>query len=488
MLLKELLIGVEYLRIDNFSNHEIIGITDDSREVENGSVFVAVNGYRSRGIDFLTDAIKRGASVIITDENVMKCKEITIIYAENPRRTMAEMLNSFYNYPSERIKIIGITGTKGKTTTSEIIYTLLSSTHNKTMLIGTLGIKGVSGFWDYAPINTTPSAKIIYKALSEGIKQGCRYAVVEVSSLALSQFRIWGLKLSAAVFISFSQDHIGVFEHNSLDEYFSAKRSLFEDYGAKVAIINADDDKGIDILKSFKGDSVSVGVSEKCHYTISRILSHNFSTEFYLNDLKFTLPMNGEYNAHNASIALATVCRITEIPLSSFIESMQNVRIKGRFERYVLGERSIIIDFAHNTASFAAIISSARKLCSGKIIAVFGSVGERSRMRRLELASVADSLADFSVITSDNPGKEDPEAICREVFSNFKNKNRAVIITDRKKAIEYAVKISEAGDYILLLGKGHEEFDIGREGAVRFSEREIILALGAREAFSISLG
>jgi UDP-N-acetylmuramoyl-L-alanyl-D-glutamate--2,6-diaminopimelate ligase len=328
--------------------------------------------------------------------------------------------------------------------------------------------------------NTTPDAKNIYRTLGVAYALGARAAVIEVSSQAVAQERIFGIPFKALVFTNFSPDHIGFGEHLDIDEYYSAKKRLFFENSSALAVVNSDDGRGLDISSASEG-VITVGTDRGADFYIGNISFDCRGVEFNLCGVPFSLPFGGGYNAYNAALAAALLREVFSLDLVRCSSRLRSVRVRGRYESYSLSGRTVIIDFAHNAESFRAICESARAVCCGRLILVFGSVGGRSFLRRRELAEAAELCADISVITSDNPGDEAPLKICNDIYSAFSDKSRAVIVIDRAEAIRRALSLSAEGDFILLLGKGHEEYQKISGKRVRFSEREIIKSLGASE-------
>lgn len=475
MLLSELLEIIACSDVINFKDCSVKGVTDNSENVRQGFVFVAIRGENSNGEKYIGSAIANGACAIVSENKIEDNVNNTII-VENTRKALAELLSHFHRHPDEKLFLIGITGTKGKTTTAEILYKLLDDTDESSVLIGTLGIKGLQNFCFDTGDNTTPRAEVIYSILDTAVRLGKRFVIIEVSSQALAQYRLYGIKFSIGIFTSFSEDHIGPGEHCSVEEYFSVKHSFFTDYGVRAAFINGDDEKGYPMTDTVE-KVYSVGTNDKSDYLLSRIFSHNKGIRFQLNGCEFCLSMHGNYNAINASLALACASYITGLEMLAFSGSISSIDISGRNERYFKNGITVIIDFAHNAASFTEIYKSV-KSPDKRLISVFGSVGCRSQTRRLPLALISEQYADLSIITSDNPGKENADDICLEIYSCFKDKRKAHIVVDRSEAVRFAIQSAERGDFVLLLGKGHEEYQLIGDKRVHFSERELLLSLG----------
>jgi len=478
MLLRELAVALSLEVLGGSEEIEVSDITCRTDEVTEGCIFVCIKGEESDGHLFIDEAYGRGARVFIVSDEARINDKYSIIKSKNPRKTMAEISSELYSHPERQIKIIGITGTKGKTTTLEYLSASLAAAKLKVLTVGTLGIR-YCGKVIKKINNTTPDSYVIYKALRRAVDEGVEYAIIEVSSQALSMYRVWGIPFELCIFTSFSYDHIGKGEHKNLAEYFAAKKSLFTDYGVGCAVINFGDYYSERATESVDR-VIRVGCAPRADFTLENIFSSADGAAFTYDGVDFPLSVFGEYNARNAALALAAACIITNKRASFFKSAIRRVKISGRFEIYELHGRNIIIDFAHNAESVKSICSAVRKFSLGKIILVFGSVGGRCHTRREALAHAAEQFADYSIITADNPCEESVERICNDIYSHFSDKSRATVITDREKAIKRAVEISSPADSVLLIGKGHEDYQQIGKRKIPFSEREIIRSLGAR--------
>ena len=477
MLLSELLARLDDVCVENFRECRVRSVTQDSRCVSDGCVFVAREGTRTDGNLFAGDAAARGACAVVTEKVDLKKCSVTTIISKNATKTMAEIAKALYGDALLDMTIVGITGTKGKTSTLKILSECILSAGHYLVTVGTLGAEiSASVCEHYDTENTTPDAPFIYKTLHRARSLGAKIAVVEVSSQALSELRVYGIPFTVCVFTNISHDHIGIHEHKSFEDYLLAKRSLFVDYKPRVAVVNSDDENWHRIAD---GCPRVIKVGAAGEYQYRHIAADAEHTAFSLCTETFSLSVGGAFNGMNAALALVTASEVLGCGIGDFAECLGNIRIPGRYELYRLRGIGIVIDFAHNGQSVAAIAESVRLHTHGRLILVFGSVGDRCHSRRAELARAAESAADLSVITSDNPGFESADAIAREIYSHFRDKSRAVIITDRAQAIRYAIDMAHDGDSVLLLGKGQESYQLTDKGRIYFSEREIIESLGA---------
>ncbi len=455
-------------------------ITVDSREAKADFIFAPVLGYHVNGGEFVEDAYGRGCRVFLSETNALPKSNCVIIKVENIRKSVAEIAKQLYKFENLTSKIIGITGTKGKTTIAFLIARLLDLSGVSSASIGTLGVALGDGRIIEKTQNTTPEPTALFKIISDLSKKGTEVIALEVSSQALKDFRVYGLEFEAVIFSSLGEDHIGKSEHESFTEYAIAKRSLFTDYKARLRIFNADD-KYTPFMSVGTEKCIKCGFCESADYKITDFSSSDLGAHFHLNGTPVFSKAPARYDAVNFSIAITAASLISGISISVLAPLVSDITVPGRFERFALNGRTFIIDYAHNKISFLSVFSLTRRLYSGRIISVFGSVGGRSRKRRGELARISEKYADYSIITSDNPRYEPAEDICKEIFSHFNDKSRAEIVVDREKAIERAYSISRSGDVILLLGKGHEEKMEVSGKEIPFSDKKAVMKLKACE-------
>ena len=472
LLLFELLSGL-YLKVytgQNFSaaTTDITGINTDSRTVHKGQIFAAIKGYRQDGKDFKDEAYERGARVFLTEEIFSVKEDCAIIKCKNVRKTLAEISAKLNDNPHKKLVLIGVTGTKGKTTVAYSVSRLMSIMGVKTYCVGTLGVTDENGDTIMHTENTTPDSIKLFSILSDALFRGAEAVVIEASSQALKDYRLYGITFCTVVFTSLGYDHIGKCEHASFEEYLNAKRMLFTSFGAKIAVANGDD-PFCDYMTKSAEKCIKCGFSSVSDFKITKR-----NAKYYLNGIEISKKELTDYNAINFSLAIAVCNNLYGFSCSELIEHLSEITLPGRMEIIEAKGRFFIIDYAHNEMSFRAVISYARSKYDGRVIVVYGSVGDRCSKRRKALARVAEQLADFSVITSDDSVFEDPAEICAEIYSYYTEKAKAEIVTDREAAIYRAFSISERGDTILLLGKGHERYIKSRSGVKHFSEPKII--------------
>lgn len=475
-LCRGLSVSISYGKDVRPQDINITDITVDSRSAGGASVFAPVLGHRINGADFVGDAYNRGCRVFLSETDTEPKADCVIIKTKNIRKSVAEMSIKINGCDFKRLRIIGVTGTKGKTTIALTIAKILGMADIKAFSIGTLGLCDADGNIIRKTKNTTPEATELFGLMRMCDNMGADAVVLEVSSQAIMDYRIYGLEFFAVIFSSLGIDHIGEFEHENFTQYARAKRSLFTDYKSEYRILSADD-----VYTPFVAfgteKCIKCGFSENSDFRITEFSQSPEGSLFRLNGVRVNSKMPAKYDAVNVALAIAAAEKLSGKKVTELASYIPCVKIPGRFERHTVNGRHFVIDYAHNKISFISVLSLAKKIFSGRIISVFGSVGERSKGRRRELAQAAENYSDYSIITSDNPGFEPPYDICREIMMGFSDKKICEICVSREAAILRAYELSNEGDVIMLLGKGHEEeMDIGGR-KIPFSEREVIRKL-----------
>ncbi len=489
MLLNELLKNIECREIINKSGADLAAtdisfICCDSRKAQNESLFVCIPGTLSDGHEYAAAVYGRGCRVFVAERAVALPDDAIIIITPDTRVALASVSAHFFGNPADKIKVIGITGTKGKTTSSLLIYNILNANGIPTGYIGSNGVY----FRDYHfdTVNTTPESYDIQYYMRRMLDSGVTTLVMEVSSQALKLRRVYGIKFDICVFTNLYPDHIGKYEHSDFDEYKNCKHSLFTDYGAGFIVYNADDPYSPEMISGSNCDSVGISAKGKADYSADAIAFFrspgNIGVSFRCNHNGMTFPVSlsfpGDFSVYNAMTAIA-VCEKAGLTYDRITSAMKDTRIKGRFETIELPNgATAVIDYAHNGVSLKAALTALRIYNPNRLICLFGSVGGRTKMRRAELGLVASHDADFCIITSDNPDNEPPVSIISEIASYFSAGSCPyVAIPDRRRAIEYALNISQSGDIILLAGKGHETHQLICGVREHFCESEIIAEL-----------
>ena len=459
-----------------------LAITDiayDSRKATENTMFVCLTGARTDGHIFAKNAYDTGCRIFLCEKPIDVPADAVILHCADTRAALAVCSCNFFRHPYRDIKVIGITGTKGKTTTAHIVKAVLDSAGIPTGIIGTVG----AAFCDKVlpTVNTTPESYELQKLLRMMADAGCKAAAIEVSSLGLKFHRVDGLQFDTAVFTNLSPDHIGTNEHDSFEEYADWKKQLFAhcDY----AVLNKDDPFSETIAQFCQSPRATYGFAsdadvrllsaERCKRTHQ--LGVACKAQLFDRTLSFFLSLPGTVNAYNA-LAAAAVARRFGVPDETLAAALAHVHVKGRGEVVETHTPySIIIDYAHNGVSLKSIIDTAKAYDHNRIIALYGSVGSRTEIRRKELGLVSGALCDLSILTSDDPEFEDPDHIIAEIARYVEEAGgKHVDIPDRAEAIRYALSIAEPGDILIFAGKGHEEFMKVHGEKLPFSEKKVI--------------
>lgn len=476
MKLKEIMKGVS-LKNENIPDRDISDIVYDSRKASPEVIFVCLTGAFADGHDYALSAYEKGCRTFLCSKEVGLPADALVLYTENTRKALAAMSCSFFRNPSRELKVIGITGTKGKTTVAHLVRSVLEKGGVTTGIIGTVG--AFYGETSLPTVNTTPESYELQKMLRQMADGGCKAVAMEVSSLGLKHHRVEGTEFYMGVFTNLYPDHIGTNEHETFEEYAYWKRQLFP--MCRKAIVNIDDPFSEKIIESCGGEVITYGLSNSADYVLEdtekvrlgSVLAVKMQTRQGARERTYTVAMPGEVNAHNAMIAVACG-RDFGVSEENIALGLEQVRVKGRCELVrEIEDFTLIIDYAHNGVSLKSIIDTARGYEHNRIITLFGSVGGRTECRREELGTVSGKMSDFTVITSDDPDYEDPEKICREIaFYCEKAGGKYTVIPDRGEAIHYAVNMAQKGDILILAGKGHENFMKIRGKKLPFSEKE----------------
>ncbi len=477
MKLSKILSGIDYKCTFGSTDIEISDIVYDSRNVKENCVFVCLKGANVDGHNFISDAIEKGAAAIVVSQNV-DVQNTSVIYVEDTRKALAKMSAIFFNNPASELITIGITGTKGKTTTSCMIKSIFETAGYKIGLIGTLGI--IIGNEKIATNNTTPESYEVQKYLRKMVDAGCKAAVIEASSLGLKWHRVDGFEFNYGIFSNFSADHIGKNEHESLEEYLECKSMLFRK--CKFALINKDDKNWENVLKNHTCEFNTYGFSKDADFVASdqSLLSKpgfigvHFKISGKLNT-EIDVPIPGAFSVYNA---MAAVCICHEIGISeeNIKNGIANVKVKGRVEPVdVPGNYTLLIDYAHNAMSMENILSTLREYNPNRLITLFGAGGNRAKARRYEMGEISGKLSDLSVITEDNSRFEDVMDIIEDIKTGInKTTGKYITIPNRREAIKYCIENAQDGDIIVLAGKGHEDYQEIKGIKYHFDEREVI--------------
>ncbi len=479
MILSEILKALEYEVLQGDISAEISDIIYDSRRLVEKSAFVCLVGANVDGHKFIPQAVKSGATAIIVDREVLDIPQnITVIKVENTRRALSVMSAAFFGYPDRQLITIGLTGTKGKTTTTYMIKSVLEATGNKVGLIGTTGI--LIGSEMIPAKNTTPESYEIHKIFRQMVDCGCKYAVMEVSSQGLKHDRVYGIEFDFGVFTNFSPDHIGPNEHQSLEEYAACKSILFRQ--CKTAVVNADDSHTAEILKGHTCKVLSYAINneadlkaENCEFIKENgSLGMRFDVKGEVK-YNFTVYTPGMFSVYNSLVTIF-ICRLLGIEDCDIEKGLLAVKVRGRVELVPCSKDfSVIIDYAHNEVSTKSVMTTLSEYKPNRMICVYGGGGNRSKLRRYDMGEVTGAMADLCILTCDNPRDEEIADINNDIKIGLARSNGKYIeIEDRKQAIKYAVENAQKGDFIILLGKGHETYQEIKGVKYHFDEREAV--------------
>lgn len=472
--LKELLLALEEKKVYGETEIEILGVAVDSRKVKTGSIFIAIKGLKENGISYTEEAIAKGAVAIVSDHPINV--PVTNIVVPETRIAAAQLANAFYCRPSQELKLIGITGTNGKTTISYLAEAVLNQAGKPTGVIGTIGYR-VGGKVLPAAI-TTPDACQLQELLRNLVNQGISTAVLEVSSHALALHRVDGCQFHTIVFTNLSRDHLDF--HKTPEAYFQAKERLFKDFSAEVTIINVDDPIAGNLIKLARGELITYGIEKEADLKATDIKLRLQGTSFRMRSKRGALDINlkliGKHNVYNA-LAAAGIGLTQGIDLPTIKEGLGRVPgIPGRGELIEEGQDfTVIVDYAHTPDALEKILTSLVCLQPVRIITVFGCGGDRDRTKRPQMGEISTHLSTHTFITSDNPRSEDPLTIALDIEVGIKRAGRSnyEVVLDRREAIKKALTLARSGDLVLIAGKGHENYQIFRDQKVHFDDREV---------------
>lgn len=470
MRLKQLL--KDYNVKNEFDDAEISGIAYDSRKVKPGDVFVCISGFETDGHKYAGKAVEKGAAAVIAEHAIDAAVPTAVV--EDTRRTLSYIADVFYGHPSGKFRLVGVTGTNGKTTTTFLVKSILEKAGHKVGLIGTN--KNMIGEKELPSERTTPESLELTELFAEMAKEGADFVVMEVSSHSLSLSRVEFCEFDVGAFTNLTQDHLDF--HKTMENYLAAKKKLFD--MCKTGVINADDESGRKILADCSCVSVSYGIDSAADIVASNIDYGAHGVDFDCDALGVAMRIHintpGRFSVYNAlaAVGICTALGISAENISAGLKSVPGVC--GRAEVVPTGrDYTVMIDYAHTPDGIENILKSIQGFAKGRIVILFGCGGDRDRTKRPKMGRIAGELADFCVVTSDNPRTEDPGEIIKEIIPGVEETGCPyTVIENRKEAIRYALDNAETGDVILLAGKGHETYQILKSGKIHFDEREIV--------------
>jgi UDP-N-acetylmuramoyl-L-alanyl-D-glutamate--2,6-diaminopimelate ligase len=485
MLLSKILEGISYI-CEHDTNPKIEDIVYDSRNAKPDVMFVCMKGVRFDGHEYAANAYKNGCRCFMVEHQLDLPQNCVQVVVEDCRASLAVASANFFRHPARELKVIGVTGTKGKTSTAHLIKSLIEANSIKCGIVGTVGAS--YGDTELKTVNTTPESYELQKIFRTMVDNDCKACVIEVSSIGLMAHRVDCIDFEIGVFTNLSPDHIGPNEHPTFEDYMYWKSVLFE--RCRIAVVNTDDPAYENMLKNCSGPVITYGLRNAMVMADNvQLLKNNKFIGISFNCIEgvsryhVEVSLPGYFNVHNTLAAIA-VCKAMGIDAKGHIACLREIRVKGRAECvYVSDDFDVIIDYAHNGLSMKSMLDTLKSYPHNRIIVVYGAVGGRTQLRRKELGLITGKECDLSVLTSDDPEFEDPKDIIKEIGKYVEQAGGKYIgIPDRGEAIEYALGQMKKGDILLLAGKGHEQFMKIKGELVPFSEKEHIENFKKRRA------
>lgn len=478
MKLRELLKDVEYKLIQGNLDIEVNDIAYDSRKVEKDTVFVALKGFRVDGHDYIDKAIENGAKCIIVEDDINVSDDITVVKLNDTRTDLSKLSRTLFGYPDKEMTMVAITGTKGKTTISTMIKKILDDNNKDCGLIGTLGVFYKDKY--FHTMNTSPESYDVFKYMREMLDNGVKYLVMEVSSQSLKLKRWSNVIFDYALFTNLSLDHVGKDEHDSFEEYKYCKSLLFKQ--CKTMIGNIDSEYFNEMSNDVECEIVTYGKSKNADYIIENVnnvmgdgfVGIELGINGKIND-SFKVSIPGLFTGYNATAAII-VCSLIGLDIESIRSSLVDVSVKGRMESVKVSNKfSVLIDYAYQGIAMENVLSTIKEGNPKRIVSVFGCGGNRSRQRRFDCGEVSGKYADLSILTADNPRYENNDDIIKDILVGMNKVNgNYIIVPDRKEAMRKSIVEARDGDVILILGKGHEDYQEIEGVRYPFDERFVI--------------
>lgn len=476
MLLKELIEGLDILSSSGSTDIEIENIAYDSRKARKGTLFVCVEGFKDDGHNYVPTAIENGATAILAQRKIDVPDNVTLIITGDTRYGLAYLSNEFFGNPSKSFDLIGVTGTKGKTTTTYMIKAILETASKKVGLIGTISNK--IGNEVLPTERTTPESHDLQQLFSEMIEKKVESVVMEVSSHALELHRVSCSDFDIGIFTNLTQDHLDF--HVTFDNYLNAKAKLFK--MCKKGLVNIDSEYGKKVIEKAECEIITIGIENDADIKAVDIVKQPDSVEFKVitpwgsEYIKVNIP--GKFNVYNALAAIGACC-LMKIPFADIKEGLEKVSVPGRAEVVYSGnDFTVIIDYAHSPDSLENILNTVKGYAPARVVSLFGCGGDRDKSKRSIMGEISGKIADFTILTSDNPRTEEPIEIIKDIEQGIKSiTSEYITIEDRKEAIKYAISNVKPKDIIILAGKGHETYQIFKDKTIHFDEREVVKEL-----------
>lgn len=475
MILSEIIRNIDCIKSTGDCSIEIEHIAYDSRKVKRNTLFVCIDGTTTDGHKYISQAYENGAVAFLTQKEAVVPEGAAVIQIKDTRRGLAMVSDQFFDHPSGKFPVIGVTGTKGKTTITHMAKTIVESAGKKSGLIGT--ISNMIGDETLYSARTTPESLDLQELFVNMIEKEMDMCIMEVSSQGLMLHRVTGTELDIAVFTNIEKDHISPTEHKDFEDYFNQKLKIFN--MAKRAVINLDSDKSEVLLQKCPKDHLTYSIQGKADIMAENIVTNADSVEFkaitpwFTQDMKVALP--GLYNLSNALAAIG-ICGLMGISHQEITAGLLKCKVRGRSEIVASGNGyTVMLDYAHNAMSLESLLKEAKHYAKGRIVCVFGCGGNKDISRRFEMGEISGKLADFTIITSDNPRNEKPEDIIEDIEKGIsKTKGKYIKIVNRRDAMKYAIENAQKDDMIIFTGKGHENYQMFKDKTIHFDEKEVV--------------
>ena len=478
MTVKQLLEDLQYTLVQGTVDREVSELVYDSRKALQDGIFVCISGAVRDAHDFAAEVVEKGITTLVVERDVEVPEHVTVIKVEDTRYALAYLSAAYFGHPARELKTIGITGTKGKTTTTYMVKSILEKSGFKTGLIGT--IETIIGDKNIPAVNTTPESYIVQKTFREMVDAGCQAVVMEVSSQGLMLHRVGGFTFDYGIFTNLEPDHIGPNEHKDMDDYISCKAMLFKQ--CKQGILNIDSEYFEKVAEGHTCEIETYGFSEKASLRAENVdlfsKAGTLGVEFDLKgllDFHVAVDVPGKFSVYNSLCAIA-ICRHFGVAEETIKKALLEIKVKGRVELIPVSERyTLMIDYAHNAMSLESLLTTLKEYNPKRLVCLFGCGGNRAKARRFEMGEISSKYADLTVVTSDNPRDEEPQDILDDIVVGVKKgPGKYVTIIDRKEAIKYCMDHAEDGDVIVLAGKGHEDDQEIKGKKYKMDERDLI--------------
>lgn len=482
-MIREWLEGLDYTLLQGDLDQDVNEVVYDSRKAAPGAVFVCMAGTKVDSHKFIPQVVETGVKVLVVERPVEVPADVTVIQVESGREALAFLSAARFGWPSKKLLMIGVTGTKGKTTTTHMIKAILETSGRKT---GTIGTNGVTiGEKHYPTVNTTPESYDLHRYFAQMADEGCVCCVMEVSSQALKMHRVAGITYDYALFTNISPDHIGPDEHENFEEYLSCKKKIFSQ--SRRALVNVDDEHAGEITEGIPCPWQGFSLEKKADFhaeNIHYVSEADFvGVEFEINgarQMPVRVSIPGRFNVYNA-LAASAVCISAGVPQEKVQHALEHIKIDGRMEIVHTSARCcVIVDYAHNAVSMESLLTTLREYNPKRLVCVFGCGGNRSRDRRYSMGDIAGRMADFSILTADNSRYEKVEDIIADIRGSIEKTGGAFIeIPDRREAIAYSITHAEPGDMVAIIGKGHEDYQEINGVRYPFLDRAVVQEVAA---------